>query len=52
MLLDGRDADSRDMFFQELYDDGSAEATALDQLRAHMEERGLAWEEGEERGAV
>ena len=44
MLLDGKEADDRDAVMQELYDDGTTEETALDQLRRHMEERGLKWE--------
>jgi hypothetical protein len=44
MMLDGREPDDRDMLMEELYDDGKAESTALDDLRRHMEERGLKWE--------
>lgn len=35
------------MFLEELYDDGTAQKSALDQLREHMEERGMKWDEGE-----
>lgn len=46
MLLEGQeDGEARDMFMEELYDDGKTEETALDQLRKHMEAQGI-WEAG------
>jgi hypothetical protein len=42
VMLDGRDEDERDMFMQELYDDGTADETALEALRKHM-----GWEDGD-----
>jgi hypothetical protein len=43
MLLDGQeDEEAREVFLEELYDDGKSEETALEQLRRHM-----GWEEGD-----
>ena len=45
MLLEGQqDEEARELFLEELYDDGKSAENALDQLRKHM-----GWEEDQVR---
>lgn len=46
MLVDGMEGEARTEFLDELYDDGTAEKTAMEQLREHMQEQGK-WKEGD-----
>lgn len=44
-MTDGLSAEEREYLLDDLYSETSAEAEALEMLRADMEQRGLAWEE-------
>jgi hypothetical protein len=47
LILDSQqDEDAREVLLDELYDDGTSEQQAMDQLRAHMEATGM-WGDGD-----
>jgi hypothetical protein len=46
MLDSQQDEDAREVLLDELYDDGTSEQQAMDQLRAHMEATGM-WGDGD-----
>jgi len=46
MLDSQQDEEAREVLLEELYDDGTSQEKAMDQLRAHMEATGM-WGDGD-----